>query len=218
MLPEGRVHQGPYTMPSTKRKLQLLAAFTALLLLAFAAGCTGFFVNPVLTTVTVSPATPSVIQGKTQQMTATATFDDGSTGSTKVLWSTGDASVATISASGLLMGVSVGSTSVTATAQSNGTISGSTTATVTCANIQSITLSPSSQSVTVGTPVQFSAMATILGGGMCDVTSASTWRSSKLAVATVSSSGLVSTLTTGATQITATSGGITSNIVTLTVN
>jgi trimeric autotransporter adhesin len=205
-------------MFSIKRKLQLAAGLTALLSLALAVGCRGFFVNPTLTQITVSPATPSVIQGKTQQMTATATFDDGSTGRTTVLWTTTDANVATINASGLLTGVGVGSTSITATAQSNGTITGSTTATITCANIQSITLSPSSQSVMVGMQVQFSAMATTSGGGMCDVTNASVWNSSNTAVATITSGGLVSTLTTGSTNITATSGGITSNIVTLTVN
>ncbi|PYX62695.1 MAG: hypothetical protein DMG74_19860, partial [Acidobacteria bacterium] len=66
-------------MLTAKRKLYLCLVFIALLGMIFAVGCRGFFVNPTLTTVTVGPSTPSIQQGKTLQMTATGTFDDGST-------------------------------------------------------------------------------------------------------------------------------------------
>ena len=41
-------------------------------------GCDGFFIDPALTAVTVTPSSPSVTIGGTQQMTATGTYDDGS--------------------------------------------------------------------------------------------------------------------------------------------
>ncbi len=67
-------------MPIAKPKL-LFCLITSLFCLTFGVGCRGFFVNPTLTTITVGPATPSVQQGSTLQMTATGTFDDvGSTG------------------------------------------------------------------------------------------------------------------------------------------
>ena len=53
--------------------------FAALSLLALAAGCRGFFVNPTLQSITVAPSTGSVAPAGTIQMTATGTFDDGST-------------------------------------------------------------------------------------------------------------------------------------------
>ncbi len=73
-----------------KCQLQLLAALATLFLLALAIGCTGFFVNPTLTGVTVGP-TATIQQGKTVQMTATGTYNDGSTKTitSGVFWSSG---------------------------------------------------------------------------------------------------------------------------------
>ena len=66
-------------MSSTKRKLRLMGAFAALGMLALAVSCTGFFQNPTLTTITIDPPTPSISQGATEQLTATGTYQDGST-------------------------------------------------------------------------------------------------------------------------------------------
>lgn len=199
------------------RKLQILVAGSVLLLLAAAVGCRGFFVDPTLTTVTVGPATPAVEQGATLQMVATGTFDDGSTKTltANVLWSTSDISIATISNSGLLTGVSCGDATITAT---SGTLSGSTSATIQAANITRIDISPTDTSVPVGSSLTFSAVGTVQGGGTQVITDCAVWTSSNTAVATIDNTGLVSTLTTGTTQITATSGNIVSNVVTLTVN
>ena len=205
-------------MLSTKPKLQLLLAFTTLLLLALAVGCRGFFVNPTLTTVTVGPATPSIEQGQTLQMVATGTYDDGSTKSlagSNVLWSTDDVSVATISKGGLLTGVGLGSTTITA---SSGTISGSTTATVQLANVVSISITPTSGSITVGGTIFFTAIATVQGGQTYDITDSAIWTSSDVNVATIDTTGMATGVAVGTTNITATSSGIVSNVVVLTVN
>jgi uncharacterized protein YjdB len=128
-------------MSSPKQKLRLAGAFAALATLALAASCTGFFQNPTLTTITIDPPTPSIGQGATQQLTATGTFQDGSTstltGGTScsgntVCWSSSDTTTATISTGGLLTGVAQGTATITA---ASGAITGTTTATVDLTNV-----------------------------------------------------------------------------------
>ncbi len=163
-------------MPSTKRKLQLLAALTVLLLCGVAVGCKGFFVNPTLTTITVDPPSPQVSQGSNQQMTATGTFDDGSvsTSVSNLTWSSTPTSVATInSTSGLLSGVSVGSATVTA---SSANITGTTTVTVVLSNVTSIQVAPSSATITSSQSQPFTATATVTGQtSQVDITGTAVW-------------------------------------------
>ncbi len=195
-------------MLTANRKLHLCLAFTALLGVAFTAGCRGFFVNPTLSTVTVGPATPSI------------TFDDGSTKTltTNVLWSTSDAATATVSASGVVTGVAPGTATITAT---SGTASGSTTVTITVANLISIAVTPTNPSIKQGAIQQFMATGTIQGGGTVDLTNSASWISSNTNVATITATGLATAQAvtlSQTTNITATSGTIVSNAAVLTVN
>ena len=84
---------------------------------------------PTLTTITVTPANPTVAEGGTRQFTATGTYTDSSTLdlTNSVSWGSGTLSVATITAGGLATGVGAGTSFITAT---SGVISGSTTLTV----------------------------------------------------------------------------------------
>ena len=150
-------------MSKIKRKLQLSAAFAALILVAFSIGCSGFFVDPTLTTVTVTPATPSVVAGSTLQMTATGSYDDGSTKNITgtATWTTSDASVATVSSAGLLTGVAAGTATITA---SSGAISGTTTATIQVSGLQSIVISPSNTSIKSGATQQYAATGHLQDG------------------------------------------------------
>jgi hypothetical protein len=127
-------------MPS-RNKLRIAGSFATLLILALGLGCKGFFQNPILTTITVDPPTPSITQGATQQMTASATYQDGSTSSltggtscsgNTVCWSSSDTTVATITTGGLVTGVGQGTSTLTA---ASGAITGSTQATVILSNI-----------------------------------------------------------------------------------
>jgi trimeric autotransporter adhesin len=163
-------------MLNSRRKVQACLSFTVLFLLALALGCNGFFVDPVLQTITVTPPTPGILVGQTQQMTATGTYDDGSTKTItgSVSWSTTDASVATVTTSGgLVTGVSSGTASIQAT---SATISGSTSVTVSLSGVTSITVTPSSQSVSAssGTAFCLQALATT-SGGQVDISSTATW-------------------------------------------
>ena len=52
-------------MSSTKHKLRVACTFAALITLALAASCTGFFVNPTISSLAVGPASPTIETGST---------------------------------------------------------------------------------------------------------------------------------------------------------
>ena len=85
---------------------------------------------PTLSSISVSPANPSVPGGNTQQFAASGTYSDGTSHdiTTQVTWNSSNTLVATVNSSGLATAVAVGTSSITAT---SGSISGSTTLTVT---------------------------------------------------------------------------------------
>jgi hypothetical protein len=141
-------------MSKNKRKLQLLAAFSTLFLLAFAVGCRGFFVNSPISTITINFTNGSSVElGKTTNLQAYAVNQDGTAGDLKsnVSWSncidTGDSTTidGTVVGTGsaVLTGVSLGTCSITASSQS---ISGSATATI-FITITQIAIDPPSASL-----------------------------------------------------------------------
>jgi hypothetical protein len=182
-------------------------------------GCKGFFIGPKLTTVALAPSTPSVAVGKTQQMSATGTYDNSSTETItdSAGWSSSDVSIATVSSTGLVTGVASGSATISATLAG---VSGSTTVNITVANLASISITPATQSIVGGATQQYTAVGILQNGNTADLTSSVTWTSSNTAAATIDSSGLASALSPTSnetTNITAGSGSITSNTATLTV-
>jgi trimeric autotransporter adhesin len=198
------------TMSSAKQKLRLAGALVALATLAVAVSCKGFFVNPTVSTITVDPPTPSVSVGATQQMSASATFSDGSGSSLKggtsctgntVCWSSSDMTIATITTGGLLTGVAPGTASITATSSA---ITGTTTATVTLGNVTGLNVNPTTISIPASSTQNFTAMATLSSGSPVDVTSTATWTSSDTTLITVQNGQDPMVATTGATAGTAT--------------
>ena len=168
-------------MVSTQRKLQLLGSFGILFFFALAVGCSGFFVDPVLVSIALSPPTPSLLVGGTgQQMTAIGTYDDGSKNynlNSKVIWTMSPQGFATITPAGLLTGTAATTSPVTLTATVLD-ISGTTTFTVNLNNVTAITVQPASQSVSAssGSPVCLQALATVSGAtAPLDVSSSATW-------------------------------------------
>jgi uncharacterized protein YjdB len=85
--------------------------------------------NKTVTSLAVTPSTVSVIAGQTQQLVATATFSDGTTSdvTSQASWSSSATGIATVSSSGLVSGVAMGTAGITA---SYGGQSGSSTVTV----------------------------------------------------------------------------------------
>jgi hypothetical protein len=186
-------------MRSAKRELQLLSALATLFLLALAVGCTGFFVNPTLTSVTVGP-TATIQQSKTVQMTATGTYNDGSTKTitSGVFWNSGTPTVATVgSTSGLVTGVSPGTSSITG---SSGTFSGSATITVTITGLTAITVTPTNTTIHVGTTQPFVATGTTPSGPVV-ITDSVTWTTSPSTVTGVTLGSNTGILTTDNTVV-----------------
>jgi len=138
-------------MASLTTKLRVAGAFAALVGLALAVSCRGFFVNPTVQSITLQPPTPSLAVGAQQQMQAWATDSDNNKYllTKNVDWSlsgvtaTNGGSVMTLSSSGLLVATSIGSGTVNAASQG---VSASTTATV-VELTDSMTITPSTNSV-----------------------------------------------------------------------
>ena len=170
---------------------------------------------PALVSIAVNPNSPFVALGTTQQFTATGTYTDGSTQdlTASATWNSSAANVASISnvqgMQGLATSMTVGSSTITATANS---ISGSTLATVTPAVIVSISINPSSASIPIGTTQQFAAIGTFSDGSTQDLTSSVSWSAGNGTVATISNSaptqGLATPVGQGVVQVTATLSSI----------
>ena len=164
----------------TGRKLLLTLGFVVVVALAIGVSCKGFFVDPTLSSLAISPATPTISLFKsgttntpnTQQFTAVGTFSDGSTGNTPVTWNSDTPNtVASISSSGLATAVGVGKATITATSIKFPSISNTTTLTV-VPNVTSITVTPSpSQSTT--TAAGFTLTAKDQSGH--DISTSVTW-------------------------------------------
>lgn len=154
-------------MSSTQHKLRLAGAFAALATLALAVSCTGFFVNPTLTSVAISPTAPAVEQGQTVQLQAFGTYTDGSRNQIKsgASWSSDTPAVASIDPNtGILSGVTPGTAGISVSAQA---LTSSATATVFIV-INSISISPTSANINVDGE---SASFMITANGGTDITS-----------------------------------------------
>ncbi len=161
---------------------------------------------PVVTTVTVTPSTPSVMVGGTVGLTAIIKDGQGNvmTGQS-VTWTTSSASVATVNANGLVTGVAAGSATVTATCAGK---SGSASLTVTSQPpvVTTVTVAPATPSLAVGATVTLTATVKDAQGNTMTGQTVS-WSTSNAAIATVNSTGLVTGVAAGIATITATSSG-----------
>ncbi len=162
-------------MSSTKQKLRLTCVLAALVFLALEIGCKGFFVSPTLTGVSVGPSGLNLNVSQTFQMTATGTYNDGSqkTLTSGVVWSSSDPTTVSVGqTSGIVTGVQSGTATITASSGGCSGCTGTATVSVVLGNVSSITVSPASQTVSVGgTAVSFTATAA--PGG--DITQGATW-------------------------------------------
>ncbi|HYX52978.1 MAG TPA: Ig-like domain-containing protein [Candidatus Limnocylindrales bacterium] len=160
-----------------------------------------------LTTISITPAASSIPVNTTQQFTATGTYSDGSSRdlSALVTWGSSATSVATIDANGLVSAISAGPTTISATL---GAVTGNTGLTVTTPVISFLTVSPDGLTLGAGVKQQFTATATYSDGSSQDLSSGVTWSTSDNTLATVNSTGLVTTVAAGTITITATLGSI----------
>ena len=191
-----------------------LAAGLILLNLAMG-GCSP---KPKLASIAIDPSIPNYLHiGSLQQFTATATYSDGSTAdiTTRVTWTSSNTETATISAKGVVTGITIGNTDITASLDD---IS-SQAVTVPVVKLLSITIRQSSPfNLTVKATQQFTASGTFSNGSTEDVTLTGIWESSVPTVASISTIGLATGNAAGSTDITVTNSGVTSPALTIKVS
>src|SRR6266566_6292363 len=159
---------------------------------------------PPVASVSVSPASASVLPTQTVQLTATTLDSTGAVLTGRIVtWSSSSTGVATVNANGLVTGVAVGSATITARSEAQ---SGSSSVTVTTVPVASVTVSPATGSVNVGQTVQLTATPKDSAGNPL-TGRVVTWSSNNTTVAAVSPSGLVTGKGAGSATITAASGG-----------
>jgi hypothetical protein len=166
-----------------------------------------------LVSLAITPANSSKALGLTQQFTATGTYTDSSTQdlTNTVTWSSSSTAVATISnadgSQGLATTVATGSTTITATHAGSG-VSANTSFTVSAAELVSLSVTPATPTLILGSNQQFTATGTYTDATTQDITGSVTWSSSATNIATISNAagtkGLATTVATGSTTITAT--------------
>jgi len=163
-----------------------------------------------LTSITVSPANPTIALGLSQQFTATGTYSDNSTqplgASDGLSWSSSDAVAAIDADTGLATTGpgGVGTTTITATL---GAVSGTATLTVTAATLTSITVSPANPAIALGSSQQFTATGTYSDNSQQNLTAQVSWTSSAGAAA-IDAGGLATAQAVGTTTITASLDGV----------
>ena len=175
-----------------------------------------------LSSITITPASPSIAPGATEQFTATGTYSNGTKQdlTTSVAWSSSDTTDAPIGNTGLVTtSSSAGTIKITITA-SSGSISGSATLAV----IASFEITPTNSNIPLGATQQFTATATFSDSSTQDITTSVVWSSSIPTVAAFSNiagyNGLATSFATGQTSITAslTGGAVSPSSPVLTVD
>jgi uncharacterized repeat protein (TIGR03803 family) len=156
----------------------------------------------------INLANSSFAKGTSAQLSATdVRGNDHADVSSDLSWTSSDTSVATVSSSGKISAVGTGTAVITGTcavASVCGSASASITVTVTAASLLSIALTPPAARIAPGTSEQLTATGTFSDNSTQNLSTNLTWTSSNPAVASVSSSGLVSSVGAGSATITAT--------------
>jgi len=176
-----------------------------------------------ITSIDVSPATPTIAAGVQLQFTATVHFSNGVVQdiTDSATWTSTNTNAATITNQvgfeGLATTIAAGTTTITA---SFGGSSGTAILTVTNATLVSIAITPVNPTMAKNTQLQFIATGTFSDGTQADITTVATWTSSNTNAATISNQaglqGDATGVAAGTTTIAATYQGKTGST-TLTV-
>ncbi len=172
-----------------------------------------------LQSLAISPASPSIPAGATQQFTATGRYSDGTTGkvTSGIVWRSSNTAVATVDGTGLATALAAGTTTLTATA--TGGITNTALLTVSRATLTYISISPASPpAMGIGLSQKFTATA-YYSDNTGIVLTAAAWESSNAAVVSVDGTGLARSVSPGTATITATdpASGLSSAPVSITV-
>jgi hypothetical protein len=146
--------------------------------------------DPLLQSITITPASPSVLSIAQTPFTATGNYSDASTqditNHSNIIWSTSQPSVASITTGGMATTLKQGTTSIGAAL---GTVSTTTSLSVTGGNLTAIILTPSSPKLAVGTSRRLTATGTFSNGTTRDITGRLTWSVDASSAATITLDG-----------------------------
>jgi uncharacterized protein YjdB len=171
-------------------------------------------VVPELKSIAVTPPSPAIAKGTTQDLVATGTYDDASTKdlTAEVSWTSSSSAIATVDAKGVVTGVGGGMATITAKL---GAVSGAAVLTVKMVDLATIEISNPDAWLAKGLKEQFTATGIFSDDTRQDLTKLVTWASSSPAVTisnAVGSNGLASCVDLGVAQISATFMGVTGSI------
>lgn len=140
-----------------------------------------------LASITVAPASSTVIKGRSLQFAGVAHYQDKTEKDITwfATWSSSDVNVAKIDPSGTAVGAALGAATISAALED---MNGSTALNVS-REILSIKVTPASRSLMNGAVQQFTAMGTFSDKTVKDITSSVAWRSSNPKVAFVDATG-----------------------------
>jgi len=161
--------------------------------------------GPTATEIVISPATGTLAVGQKLQFTAQATESNGvSENLTGLVWSVSNPSVAAVNPSGVVTGVSPGTSTLSAVL--NGVTSNTVSITVQ-QPIAAIQITPLAATIPITKTQQFTAVAVDASGKPVEGISFS-WTSSNPAVASIDQAGLAVGLAAGSVTITSSGDGL----------
>jgi alpha-tubulin suppressor-like RCC1 family protein/uncharacterized protein YjdB len=158
-----------------------------------------------VSSVSITPATTTIVIGKTTPLAATAKDAAGNVlAGRSIAWTTSAAAIATVDANGVVTGVAAGSANIVATSEGK---SAQAAITVSLVPVASVTVTPNAPAVKVGATAALAATVKDEEGNVLNGR-AVVWSSSAPAIATVdAASGIVTGVAIGTATMTATSEG-----------
>jgi uncharacterized protein YjdB len=176
------------------------------------ANCDGIVGSSAVTVTTrppnaviVTPAQMLVQPGRASQLTVQVLDALGGViPNSQVTWSSADPAIATVASDGLVTGVALGNTTITAT---SGGKSGTAQVTVTPVPVASVVVTPSAPTIQAGRTVALTAQP-LSATGQPLAGRIVTWSSSTPGIAQVSSSGVVTGISGGSTIVFASIDGV----------
>jgi uncharacterized protein YjdB len=158
-----------------------------------------------LVDLTISPTSLTLAIASTQQLSVSGRYTDNSVENLDnlVVWASSDPSVASISSSGLVLAVSAGMISITASTENVSKVA----QVVVLPNLSSLSVTEVSSNLKVAETFQLTLTGLYSDFSTRDLTSLATWSAADSSILEVSNAGLVTALSAGTTAITATYEG-----------
>ena len=159
----------------------------------------------IVESITIAPSNPSIDSAATLQLTATVRdFNGNVVPGAQVTWTSVNTAIATVTPTGLVKGMALGTTSIVASSDS---VFANNTVTIVRRVVGEVVVNPSGMSVAVGDTTRLWATVFDTRGEILPDRQI-TWSSANTAIATVSSTGLVTGVAAGTVAINATADGV----------